>query len=204
MKLFYTLLLSFVVLTSLAHNNYTPDEPWPADGYDLSYYSRHLNVSVQRFIDNDTLYYLKMKPAAINKYEGYYFLVINKQEADSILLYMLTKEKFTKLRHKGKWFFHFMEDIGAETVYRSLNSYKGNSFEKKAKETEWVFFDHEKYLDTSAAVQAYENKHNPQKKQPSTEAWAQFLNQVGFVIKIMGSGADTRTLYDKVMQSGGY
>jgi hypothetical protein len=53
-------------------------------------------------------------------------------------------------------------------------------------------------------MQAYERQRTtPELVEFPPEVWAHFYNQVGFVIKIMGEGAQHRTLYDKVM-SGGY
>lgn len=198
------LILLTMLLTAMtvSAKKYIPGEPWPAMGYDLSSYSRHLAVSVQRYSDNDTLYYLKMKPDAMKKYDGFYFLTIDKVAADSILRYTLTDEKFTKLRQRDKWFHYFMEDLGAETVYRSLNGY-----DKKVNDTEWTYYhpQNNKVFNTESAAYAYNNQRSPKKKyEMSPEVWDYFYSNLKFALKIMGGGADTRTLYDKVMQSGGY
>ena len=196
-------LFTLMLMTlSAVGKNYIPGEPWPAMGYDLSSYSRHLAVSVQRFVDNDTLYYLKMKPDAMKKYEGFYFISIDKVAADSILRYTLTDEKFKKLRHRDKWFHYLMDGLGAETIYRSLNGY-----DKNINETEWTYYNPQRSrsFTTGEAAQAYRNQRSPKKQMEiSPEAWDYFYGNIKFVLKIMGGAADTRTLYDKVMQSGGY
>lgn len=196
------LLIMLLTAITVSAKKYIPGEPWPEKGYDLSSYSRHLAVSVQRYTDNDTLYYLKMKPDAMAKYEGFYFLTIDKVAADSILRYTLTDEKFTKLRQRDKWFHYFMEDLGAETVYRSLNGY-----DKNVNDTEWTYYQpqNNNVFNTEAAAYAYRNQRSPKKKyEMSPEVWDYFYSNLKFALKIMGGGADTRTLYDKVMQSGGY
>ena len=38
----------------------------------------------------------------------------------------------------------------------------------------------------------------------SFDEWTYFYDNMKMALKLLGSGADTRTLYDKVMQSGGY
>ena len=201
MKKFILLYMLLMTLSAMAQN-YIPGAPWPQAGYDLSSYSRHLSVSVQRFADNDTLYYLRMKPDAIKKYDGFYFVTIDRIAADSILRYTLTSEKFTKLRHRDKWFHLLMDGLGAEVVYRSLNGYQ-----KDINKTEWTYYSPQQNqpFNTETAAKAYSNQRAPKKKNEiSLEAWDYFYSNVKFVLKIMGGGADTRTLYDKVMQSGGY
>lgn len=194
-----TMLLTAITVSA---KKYIPGEPWPAMGYDLSSYSIHLAVSVQRYSDNDTLYYLKMKPDAMKKYDGFYFLTIDKVAADSILRYTLTDEKFKKLRHRDKWFHLFMDGLKAELVYRSLNGY-----EKNINETEWTYYEPQKNqpFSTEQAARAYTSQRTPKKKFKMTpETWDYFYGSLKFALKIMGGGVDTRTLYDKIMQSGGY
>lgn len=203
MKTIITILFMMAALPMSAIK-YSPGEPWPENGYDLSSYAMHLKVSVQRFQDNDTLYYLKMTPYAMKKYDGYYFMTINKQAADSIITNTLTDEKFKKLRHRDRWFQNLMKNLGAEIIYRSLNSGIGNYYEKQVNNTEWSYYKNNQKLNTKTALQAYETQRNPQKTEFSPEAWGHFLRQASFALKIMGAGADTRTLYDKIMQDGGY
>ena len=200
--LFLSLLLTLPILAK----KYIPGEPWPANGYDLRSYAPEFDVSIQRFPDNDTLYYLRMNPNGMVKTRDYYYLTISAQAADSILTYTLTNKVFKKPRHRSKWLYLLMKDTQADIVQKSLNGGRGNPYEEKAKQTEWTRYTPQtnRPFTTEQAMQAYERQRAPQEiVEFPPEVWAHFYNQVGFVIKIMGEGAQHRTLYDKVM-NGGY
>lgn len=200
------LFLSLLLTLQLSAKKYIPGEPWPANGYDLRSYAPEFDVSVQRFPDNDTLYYLRMNPNGMVKTKDYYYLTISAQAADSILTYTLTDKVFKKPRSRSKWLYLLMKETQADIVQKSLNGGRGNPYEEKAKQTEWTLYTPQtnKPFTTEQAMQAYERQRAPQEiVEFPPEVWAHFYNQVGFVIKIMGEGAQHRTLYDKVM-SGGY
>lgn len=205
MKKILLLLLSLLVL-QVSAKKYIPGEPWPANGYDLRSYAIEFDVSVQRFPDNDTLYYLKMKPYSMGKTKDFYYLSISRQAADSILTYVLTDKVFKKTRHRSKWLHLLMKETQADIIIRALVDGVGNSYEKKAEKTEWTrYMPHNGQLFTSElAMQAYTQQRTPKKKKEfSVDEWESFYEKTAFVLKIMGEGAQHRTLYDKVM-SGGY
>lgn len=205
MKKILLLLLSILVL-QLSAKKYNPEDPWPTDGYNLRSYAVAYDVSVQRFPDNDTLYYLKMNPNGMVKTKDFYYLSISRQAADSILTYVLTDKVFKKPRHRSKWLHLLMKETQADIVLKSLNGGIGNSFEKQAEKTEWTRYTprNGQPFTTELAMQTYERQRTPKKKKEfSVDEWEHFYEQVGFVLKIMGEGAQHRTLYDKVM-SGGY
>ena len=56
------LFFSLLLVLQVSAKKYIPGEPWPANGYDLRSYAPEFDISVQRFPDNDTLYYLRMNP----------------------------------------------------------------------------------------------------------------------------------------------
>ena len=199
------LFLAILLTLPVAARKYIPGEPWPADGYNLKSYAPEFDVSVQQFPDNDTLYYLKISPNGMVNTKDYYYLTINEQAADSILTYVLTDKIFEKQRHRSKWLYLLMKETQADIVLKSLNGGRGNSYEEKAKQTEWTRYTPRPNMPFTAeqAMQAYVQQRTPVKKvEFSGEQWAHFINQVGFVIKIMGEGAQHRTLYDKVMRGG--
>ena len=200
------LVLSLLLTLQLSAKKYVPGESWPANGYDLRSYAIEFDVSVQRFPDNDTLYYLKMKPSTMGKTKDFYYLTISKQAADSILTYVLTDKVFKKPRHRSKWLHLLMKETQADIVLKSLYMGIGNSYEKQAEKAEWTRYTprNTQPFTSELAMQAYTQQRTPKKKKEfSVDEWESFYEKAAFVLKIMGEGAQHRTLYDKVM-SGGY
>ncbi len=200
------LFFSLLLVLQVSAKKYIPGEPWPANGYDLRSYALEFDVSVQRFPDNDTLYYLKMKPSTMGKTNDFYYLSISRQAADSILTYVLTDKIFKKPRHRSKWLHLLMKETQADIVLKSLYMGIGSSYEKKAEKAEWTRYTprNTQPFTSELAMQVYIQQRTPKKKKEfSVDEWESFYEKAAFVLKIMGEGAQHRTLYDKVM-SGGY
>ena len=196
--IFIMLLIS--VIATAKKKEYIPGEPWPENGYDLSYYAALHKFTVQRFIDNDTLYYLKIQLHAKDKPNDFYFMTIDKPTVDSLLICTLTTQKFQKLRQKFHWMYEFKQKINTDAV---LNDRLYTDVSK----TQWTFCSLKKNqtFNTKTAEMAYTLQRTPKKKKKMTfDEWNYFYENMRAALKLLGGGTESKTLYDKVMQDGGY
>lgn len=197
---FILLLISATV--SAKQKEYIPGEPWPENGYDISYYATGIQLYIKRFVDNDTLYYLKMKYPGDRKNDNFYFITIPKSDVDSLLINIMTTQKLKKLGPKTRYMNKYLDKLKEETVYRSTydSYYNINN-------TQWTYYEPKKKqtFNSKTAAVAYVMQRKPKNKSVmSFDEWTYFYENMKMALKLLGSGADTRTLYDKVMQSGGY
>lgn len=197
---FILLLISATV--SAKQKEYIPGEPWPENGYDISYYATGIQLYIKRFVDNDTLYYLKMKYPGDRKNDNFYFITIPRSDVDSLLINIMTTQKLKKLGPKTRYMNKYLDKLKEETVYRSTydSYYNINN-------TQWTYYEPKKKqtFNSKTAAVAYVMQRKPKNKSVmSFDEWTYFYENMKMALKLLGSGADTRTLYDKVMQSGGY
>ena len=197
---FILLLISATV--SAKQKEYIPGEPWPENGYDISYYATGIQLYIKRFVDNDTLYYLKMKYPGDRKNDNFYFITIPRADVDSLLINIMTTQKLKKLGPKTRYMNKYLDKLKEETVYRSTydSYYNINN-------TQWTYYEPKKKqtFNSKTAAVAYVMQRKPKNKSVmSFDEWTYFYDNMKMALKLLGSGADTRTLYDKVMQSGGY
>lgn len=197
---FILLLISATV--SAKQKEYIPGEPWPENGYDISYYATGIKLYIKRFVDNDTLYYLQMKYPGDRKNDNFYFITIPRSDVDSLLINIMTTQKLKKLGPKTRYMNKYLDKLKEETVYRSTydSYYNINN-------TNWTYYEPKKKqtFNSKTAAVAYVMQRKPKNKSVmSFDEWTYFYENMKMALKLLGSGADTRTLYDKVMQSGGY
>ncbi len=98
--------------------SFTLNEPFPEKGYKLRGI-HYRNIEVQRFTDNDTLYYLKYNPK--HEERNFYFTVIDKQTADTILDNSLNKKKTPVVYHRERWLDQALIQLGIQN-YTNNNS----------------------------------------------------------------------------------
>ena len=162
-------------LFDLARNkkSFTLNEPFPEKGYKLNgnYYR---NIEVQRFTDNDTLYYLKYNPK--HEERNFYFTVLNKQTVDTLLVNSLDKKKISSVYQREKWLDNALIELGIKDINK--------------KESKWTYFapkykmvkgnfptdrvrtgfhrEYEKFNYNTALTKYYEQRH-PQQKMTGME-----------------------------------
>lgn len=148
--------------------NYTLNEPFPAKGYQLKG-EIYRNIELQKYSDNDTLYYLKYKPNRNNK--DFYFININKPTADTILYNVLNKEQNPEVYKREQWLDNTLIELGIKDLSQK-NKYwthytpkmiivKGN-LPSGAVRTGY-HKEYEKFNFTTAQRAYYEQRH-PTKK----------------------------------------
>lgn len=194
------LLIILSIALPVCAKKYVPGEPWPAKGYNLPC----AYVELQRFPDAE-LYYLKIK----ERDDRFRFLVVEREVADSILLYTMTKTYLPKFTQRQQWLREFLEATGEhepitksewtlfkpKRIYKKINGRGGLYWRRFDQGFAWDLYCEQRDLDP---------KTGEPKGKPSPEAQMAFINMVRAVLPVFASGADCRTLYDKVVQSGGY
>ena len=197
---FILLLISATI--SAKQKEYIPGEPWPENGYDISYYATGIQLYIKRFVDNDTLYYLKMKYPGNSKNDNFYFITIPRADVDSLLINIMTTQNLKKLGPKTRYMNKYLNNHKIEIVYKSTYDRYYN-----INNTNWTYYEPKKKqtFNSKTAAVAYVMQRKPKNKSVmSFDEWTYFYDNMKMALKLLGSGADTRTLYDKVMQSGGY
>lgn len=92
--------------------------PFPKNGYKLRGIT-YRNVEIQKLAGNDTLYYIKYNPKREER--NFYFTVIDKQTADTILDNSLNKKKNPVVYHREEWLDQALIQLGIKN-YTSNNS----------------------------------------------------------------------------------
>lgn len=103
--------------------SFTLNEPFPEKGYKLRG-SLYYEIEVQRFTDNDTLYYLKYNPK--REVRNFYFTVIDKQTVDTILVNTLGKKKTSSAYQRGNWLDNALVELGIKDYNQ--------------RESQWTYF----------------------------------------------------------------
>lgn len=80
--------------------SFNSSNQFPAKGYKLRGLRYH-NIVVNKFTDNDTLFYLKYNPR--NEERNFYFSVIDKATADTLLSYSLDKNKMPGIYNREEY-----------------------------------------------------------------------------------------------------
>lgn len=191
MKYLLTLMF-FMAVSSMSAQlpKYNIGDPWPKNGYKFFKNFSSTKVSLQRYADNDTLYYLKLFHPMNS--DGYHFLTVSEKVKDSILI-----SEFNHELSRQK-----QEYIG---YYNVLLSKTQAAFPATSKE--WTFYKTENrdtLLTTASAIELYRRQHEVKKNHLTPEQYVTLIRMFGEVFSVMAAGADTRTQYDKVMQSGGW
>lgn len=92
--------------------------PFPKNGYKLRGIT-YRNIEIQKLAGNDTLYYIKYNPKREKR--NFYFTVIDKQTADTILDNSLNKKKTPVVYHREQWLDQALIQLGIQN-YTSNNS----------------------------------------------------------------------------------
>ena len=124
--------------------------------------------------------------------DGYHFLTVSEKVKDSILISEFNHE-LSRQKH---------EYIG---YYNVLLSKTQAAFPATSKD--WTFYKTENrdtLLTTASAIELYRRQHEVKKNHLTPEQYVTLIRMFGEVFSVMAAGADTRTQYDKVMQSGGW
>jgi hypothetical protein len=213
-KILLMMILAVVLPISITAKNYIPGEPWPRDGYKLSTWVTPTcarSIEVQRFVDAD-FFYLKVRTIGLKDGEFYYLAII-REVADSILRFTSTDEFFPKKLQREKWMEEFLKSTGFEgptdktewTKYKpkKVLAYKQHNGRKYAY-LAWRRFDQSAAWDTYCEQRHLDPKTGEQRKQVSAEGMMAFMSMVKNILPVMAAGSDSRTLYDKIMQDGGY
>ena len=205
MKKYIIFIILLIAVTATAkRKEYIPGEPWPENGYDLSYYASGINLYVNRFVDNDTLYYLKMEYCRMKEKGEFFFFSFPGAEVDSLLINLLTTQRFQKLKPKTIYIHNYLQRYKEETVFGWLSHYETC----KINDTQWTLYKPKKKqkqtFNSQTAAVAYAQQRAPKKKQMTLAEWNYFYESMKMALKFMGGGTESKTLYDKVMQDGGY
>ena len=200
-KLLLMIILAVILPISITAKNYIPGEPWPRDGYKLSMWVTPpcaRSIEVQRFVDAD-FFYLKVRTIGLKDGEFYYLAII-REVADSILRFTSTDEFFPKKLQREKWMEEFLKSTGKPKKVLAYKQHNGRKYAYLA----WRRFDQSAAWDTYCEQRHLDPKTGEQRKQVSAEGMMAFMSMVKNILPVMAAGSDSRTLYDKIMQDGGY
>lgn len=199
------------VTLSVNAKRYVSGGPWPVKGYKLSTWVTPMDYSaieVQRF-DKSDVFYVKLVPLGAKNGE-FFFLPISYEIADSVLMFTCTDEYLHKKAERKLWVKEFLKATGINQpinktewtwykprrVYTNKITYNTAAYWKKFDAIEaWLSYCKQRGLDPKTG-----NKH----EQVSTESMMAFIQAVRYVLPIMAAGVDSRTQWEKVVQSGGY
>lgn len=92
--------------------------PFPKNGYKLRGIT-YRNIEIQKLAGNDTLYYIKYNPKREER--NFYFTIIDKQTADTILDNSLNKKKTLVVYHREQWLDQALIQLGIQN-YTNNNS----------------------------------------------------------------------------------
>lgn len=147
---------------------FTLNEPFPEKGYTLRGI-QYRNIEVQRFTDNDTLYYLKYNPKREER--NFYFTIIDKQTVDTILVNSLDKKRTSSVYQRENWLDNALVQLGIKDINKkeSLWTYfapkykmvKGNLPTDRVRTG--YHREYEKFNYNTAVTKYYEQR-NPQHK----------------------------------------
>ena len=168
---------------------YNIGNPWPENGYTFFDTHKFYNVSIHRYADNDTLYYLKMQQPIYR--DGYHFLTVSEKVKDSLLI---SEFNFDVTRNNREYIGYYKQFLNKTQAAYTKN-------------TEWTYYKTENrhtLLTTASAIELYRKQREVHKTKLTPEQYMALIRMFGSVFSVMGAGADTRTQYDKLMQSGGW
>ena len=174
---------------------YNLNAPFPENGYKLQAVQYH-NIELKKFSDNDTLYYIKYNPRREER--NFYFTVIDKQTADTILANALSKTKNLSSSERRIWLYNALNNLGIN----NLNDNKGlwTYFAPKSKmvkgnlPTDAVrtgFHREYEQFNYSTAMTHYYEQRNPQHKMNAIEA----LGALYIINRLYGSNSGDNVVY---------
>jgi len=147
---------------------FTLNEPFPEKGYILRGI-HYRNIEIQRFSDNDTLYYLKYNPN--HEERNFFYTFLNKQTVDTILVNSLDKRKTSSVYQREEWLDNALVELGIKDINKkeSLWTYfapkykmvKGNLPTDRVRTG--YHREYEKFNYKTAVTKYYEQR-NPQHK----------------------------------------
>ncbi len=171
---------------------------FPSKGYTIRWPNSDLSintVTIKKFKESDSLYYVKFVSDNMTPY-SIFFTCLNERNAKiiSYVLDKLNKKQRTK----------FIKDFLKSTHF--YDKYQGEDVDN------WTYFNakvNERYLmknfNLDFAIYAFKKEKEAKErwKNVSPEQWMILFQAAKAILPVMAAGADTRTLYDKVL-SGGY
>ena len=171
--------------------SFTLNEPFPEKGYKLRG-SLYYEIEVQRFTDNDTLYYLKYNPK--REARNFYFTVIDKQTVDTLLVNTLSKKETLSAFQRRIWLDKALIELGIEDYQQKKGQWtyfvpkykmvKGNLPTDIVKSG--FHREYEKFNYNTALTKYYEQRH-PQEKLSGMEV----LGALVIINMLSGSSGDS-------------
>lgn len=125
-----TLIKTVKQKTNRPNTSYVPNENWPTKGYNIGssgIYPHIKECLLQKFADQDSIYYLKVIKEGM-KEESFYYMLLNKEQVEAILNNTLNKKLMPKRIDRGEWY----KTLLKKTNIDNANNYKGNEY--------WTYF----------------------------------------------------------------
>jgi len=202
MKKILLFLLLFVTLTVAAQKN-AEEITFPKKGYHIGWFDntaigrKGFSCDIKRLKGTDSLCYITFNMPEMKPY-NICFGIIGPQGAKIITQVMDSLDK------KGRiaWIKKFLECSNAYEIneFNRYNSY-WTYFKPRAHEREYA-----KHWNIRSVIYAYKKDREKDARWASVtpDQWLSFFGAVKEVLPLMGGDGDSRTLYDKIMQEGGY
>lgn len=154
--------------------SYNPNDPFPKKGYTLQGIN-YRNVIINKFTDNDTMYYIKYNPRIGE--EKFYYTFINKETADILIANSRDNKKRPNVYDREKWLDDALIKMGIKNRAdkNSVWTYfvpdrklvKGNSFTEVVRTG--YHYEYEKFNYKTATAKLYQ-KRNPSSKYKGMQA----------------------------------
>lgn len=201
-KLLLLFLLLAVTMTVTAQNN-TDNFVFPKKGYHIAWNERTVqgikgvSCDIKKLKGTDSLYYITYNMPNMKPY-NICFGIIGPQGARIVAHTMDSLDKKSRIA----WIKEFLECSKAYEIdeYNRYNNYwtyfKPNVLERK----------YAKHWDIRSVIYAYrlDRDKDARRAKVTPEQWLGFFDVVKEVLPVIGGDGDSRTLYDKIMQDGGY
>lgn len=196
-KLFLFLLLT-LALPMAAQNT-----SFPKKGYNIKWIKRtasgfqNYSCTIKKFKDSDSIYYISYVTPDLQPY-CICFSFLHQKGAEMIADALESRNRQEKIRWiKAYLNYTQVYDVDHITRYNEYWTY----FKPKINERDLV-----KHFNLSSAIYAYNRDRDRDARWANItpDQWLQLYEAAKVVLPLMGAGADGRTLYDKIMQDGGY
>lgn len=116
--------------TDKPHTTYIPKEDWPTKGYNIGncgFFPQIKECVLQKFADQDSIFYLKVIKEGM-KEGSFYYMLLNNNQVEVILNNTLNKRLVPKRFDRSAWYRNLLEN----TKIENANDYKGNKY--------WTYF----------------------------------------------------------------
>lgn len=202
MKKILVFLLLFVTLTVTAQDN-ASDYTFPKKGYHIGWFEntgygrKAFSCNIKRLKGTDSLCYITYNMPDMKPYHICFGIIY----PEAARLLGQTMECLDK-NGRIEWIKEFLEITNAYDI-DEFNRY--NDF--------WTYFKpraHErkysKHWDIYSVIYAYKKDREKDARWASVtpDQWLDFIGIAKEVLPLIGGEGDSRTLYDKIMQDGGY